>query len=216
MKRIQFAGTWQWAAGPAAVALLLAAAGCGIVRTGEPVYAGSEEVAPIQVPEDLSEPPVRQTFNIPGHSLPELAAQGDEALPPQVQPSSEAERSRSRIKFGATGLYLEVDDQADSVFRRLGYALNRGGMSITEADPGDSRYRFAFRHDPIVHERGIFARAFFFWRSADVTDYSGEYLVEVLPDSDERARVALLDPSGDVLRMERAEFVLARLRERLG
>lgn len=201
---------------PVALALILIAGGCGIIRTGDPAYTDSEEVAPIDVPEGLSEPDVRQTYRISGPSLPELAAQGNEALPPQVQPSAEAEKSRSRIKFGASGLYLEVDDAADSVFRRLGFALNRGGMSITRADPDDSRYRFDFRHDPIVHERGIFARTIFFWRSPEVTDYSGEYLVEVRPDNGSRARVALLDPSGEVLRMERAEFVLARLRERLG
>lgn len=208
---------------PNTLALLISAllsvalmTGCGIFRTGDRVYTESQEIDPIRVPEGLSEPPIRSTFDIPGYSLPELAAQGDEAQPPRVLPSAEAERARSRIRFGPTGLYLEVDDEADSVWRRLGFALNRAGMSVTEVSENQRRYRFDFSHDPIEHERGLFRRTVLFWRSPEVTDYSGEYLIEVQPETDERTRVAILDTRGDVIRMERAEYVLAQLRERLG
>lgn len=200
---------------PALLAAALAS-GCGVWRSEAPVYVDSDEVDPIEVPEGLTPPPVRSTFEIPGYFLPELAARVDESRPPQVPTSDEAEQARSRIRFGPTGLYLEVDDEAASVWRRLGFSLNRGGMAVTEVREGERRYRFEFDDDPVVEERGLIRRAVFFWRSPEVTDYSGEYLIEVQPESSQRTRVAILDSQGDVIRMERAEYVLAQLRERLG
>ena len=96
----------------AAALVLLLTAGCGFMRDKEPIYATSEEVPPIEVPEGLDAPDTQASFEIPGYSLPELAAQGDETRPPQVLTSAEAEQARSRIRFGPAGLYLEVDDDA--------------------------------------------------------------------------------------------------------
>lgn len=196
--------------------LLLAAllSGC-FNRERQPVYADSEEVDPIEVPDGLTPPEPRSTFEVPGYSLPELAAQGNEERPPRVLPSAEAERSRSHIRFGPTGLYLEVRDEADSVWRRLGFTLNRAGMSVREIDESERRYRFSFHHEPMESDRTGWARLAF-WRSNEIIDYSGTYLAEIKPENGEITRVALLDEDGRILDMERAEFVLATLRDRLG
>ncbi len=183
-------------------------------RDQRPVYVDSEEIAPIEVPEDLAAPNVRPTYDIPGTFLPQLAASGDEARPPVVLSSAEAEASRSHIRFGPTGLYLEVEDEPDSVWRRLGFTLNRGGMNVREVDESERRYRFSFRHDPIEISRTGLAR-FAFWRSDEVVDYSGEYTARVSEDGQE-TQVTLLGNSGEILDMDQAEFVLAVLRERLG
>lgn len=191
--------------------------GCGWLRSDQPVYVSSEELPPIEVPEGLSEPEVRTVFEIPGFAVPELAAQGDEAMPPRVPTSAEAEEANSRIRFGSTGLYLEVDDEAASVWRRLGFALNRDELSIEQVMQDQRRYRFQLTHEPIVFDdRGWFSRTVFFWRSPEVVDYSGTYMVEVQPESSERTRVAVLDENGNIVRMERAEFILTRLQQRLG
>ena len=193
------------------------AAGCVFNRNDEPVYAASEEVPPLRVPEGLSAPETKATFEIPGYSLPELAARGDETRPPTVLTSAEAEKARSRIRFGPTGLYLEVDDQAASVWRRLGFALNRGGMSIDRILDDERRYRVRFSHDPILaSERGWIKKLFLFWKSPDYINFSGTYLFEVQRETTDTTRVAILGEDGNVLAMERAEFVLARLQERLG
>jgi uncharacterized lipoprotein len=196
--------------------LLLAAtlvSGC-FNRDRQPIYVDSEEVQPIQAPDGLSEPRIRATYQIPGYSLPQLAAAGDEARPPRVLPSAEAEASRSHIRFGPTGLYLEVQDEPDSVWRRLSFSLNRAGMSVRQVDEASRRYYFHLDHDPVAVERTGLSRLAF-WRSDRGEDYSGVYRVEVQPDGD-HARVALLDREGRVLEMNRAEYVLALLRERLG
>lgn len=202
------------------VSILLVAAmasGCVFNRNKEPIYATSEEVPPLRVPQGLSAPETRATFEIPGYSLPELAARGDETRPPRVLTSAEAEKARSRIKFGPTGLYLEVDDQAASVWRRLGFALNRGDMSIDRVLDDERRYRVRFSHDPILaSERGWFSKVFLFWKSPDYINFSDTYLFEVQRETTDTTRVAILDENGNVLAMEQAEFVLARLQERLG
>jgi len=193
------------------------AAGCVSNNKEEPIYAASEEVPPLRVPEGLSAPETKGTFEIPGYSLPELAARGDETRPPRVLTSAEAEKARSRIRFGPTGLYLEVDDQAASVWRRLGLALNRGDMAIDRVLDDERRYRVQFSHDPIVvSERGWFSKVFLFWKSPDYIDFSGTYLFEVQRETTDTTRVAILDENGNVLAMQQAEFVLARLQERLG
>lgn len=196
-----------------ALLLVSLVSGC-FNRDQSPIYVDSEEIDPIEVPDDLTEPPRSTAYRIPGTFLPELAAAGDEALPPRVLPSAEAEASRSHIRFGPTGLYLEVEDEADSVWRRLSFSLNRSGMSVRRIDEPDRRYLFEFDHDPIRIERSGLARLAF-WRSTEVRDYSGQYLAEVRPEGDQ-ARVVLLDQNGQIVDMDRAEYVLAVLRERLG
>lgn len=182
----------------------------------EPVYVASEEVDPIEAPAGLDQPDTRNIYDIPGYSLPELAAQGNPENPPEVQPSSVAEQSRSQIRFGRTGLYLAVEDVPDSVWRRLGFTLNRGGMQVRQVDENQRRYVFSFSHEPIQPEQGFFGRLTF-WSSPDRVDYSGEYVARVDDETREGVtRVELLDSDGSVVELERAEFVLARLRERLG
>ncbi|MDZ7791607.1 MAG: hypothetical protein U5L08_14155 [Xanthomonadales bacterium] len=199
--------------------LLLAASlllgGC-FNRERDPIYVSSEEISPIEAPSGLDQPNTRDTYDVPGYSLPELAAQGDQEQPPEVQPSSVAERSRSQIRFGPTGLYLAVEDQPDSVWRRLGFSLDRGDMKVQQVDESERSYRFRLSHEPIRPEIGVFDRLTF-WSSPEAIDYSGVYVARVAGESDEGVtRVELLDAEGDVIEMDRAEFVLARLRERLG
>jgi uncharacterized lipoprotein len=197
------------------LAMTLLLAGCfGSER--DPVYVSSEEIEPIEAPPGLDQPRTRNIYDVPGYSLPELAAQGEQERPPEVQPSSVAEQSRSQIRFGPTGLYLAVEDQPDSVWRRLGFTLNRGGMQVEEVDEGQRRYVFRFSHEPIEPDTGILDRITF-WSSPEAIDYSGNYVARVATQADNGVtRVELLDSDGSVVELDRAEFVLARLRERLG
>lgn len=190
-------------------------AGC-FNRDRQPVYVGSEEVDRIEAPSGLDQPMTSNIYDVPGYSLPELAAQGEPERPPQVLPSQVAERSRSHIRFGPTGLYLAVEDRPDSVWRRLSFSLNRDGMQVRQVREQDRRYLFRFSHEPIRPEKTGFSRLAF-WSRPDVVDYSGVYIAHVASGSDDDStRVELFDEDGSVIDMERAEFVLARLRDRLG
>lgn len=182
----------------------------------EPIYVASEEVQPIEAPPGLDQPNVRSNFEVPGYSLPELAAQGDQKQPPRVQPSAQAEKSRSHIRFGRTGLYLAVEDEPASVWRRLGFSLDRGDMEVQRANEGERRYVFRLNHEAFRPEQTFWGRMAF-WSRPDMVDYSGQYIARIAgKGKDGATRVELLDADGEVLDMEQAEFVLARLRERLG
>lgn len=198
-----------------ALAISLLLGGC-FNRERDPVYVSSEEIEPIEAPPGLDEPRTRNLYEVPGYSLPELAAQGEQERPPEVQPSAVAEQSRSQIRFGPTGLYLAVEDQPDSVWRRLGFTLNRAGMQVEQVDENQRRYVFRFTHEPIQPDAGFFDRLTF-WSSPEAIDYSGRYVARVGDRTEGGVtRVELLDADGSVVAMDRAEFVLARLRERLG
>lgn len=193
--------------------LVVALSACG-GRDRQPVYLEGEEIEPIRSPETLDAPAVRTTFQVDGYFLPELAGQHD-ARPPRVLPSAEAERSRSHIRFGPRGLFLEVEDDAESVWRRLGFSLNRGGMQVREVRQERRQYDFHFDDDPTVIDRRGLSRLVF-WRSPEGIDHSGTYVAEVEPVGEETSRVLLMDSGGNLLDMDRAEHVLSVLRERLG
>jgi uncharacterized lipoprotein len=178
------------------------------------IYLKSAEVEPIRVPAGLDQPRVRGTFRVAGYALPEMAGQNEDR-PPRVLTSAEAEASRSRIRFGQYGLYLEVEDELSSVWRRLGFSLNRGDMTIESADTEEQRYSFAFDPEPIVIERRGLARLAF-WERSERLDHGGRFVVELEPQSEDSTRVILLDESGALLDMAQAEYVLSILRDRLG
>lgn len=191
--------------------------GCGVFQRDEPAYLDSKELPALEAPPGLSQPETDPVFEIAGYSLPSLAAQGDESLPPRVPTSEEAEQSRSRVRFGPTGLYLEVDDEAAAVWRRLGFALDRGDMSIDQVSVEDRQFSVRFSHEPILaSERSWFTKIFLFWKSEEWIDYSGTYLFEVQRETGATTRVAVFSLEGSVLPMQQAEFVLNRLRQRLG
>lgn len=197
------------------LAMTLLLAGC-FNRERDPIYVSSEEIDPIEAPPGLDQPDTRNIYDVPGYSLPELAAQGEQERPPEVQPSAVAEQSRSQIRFGPTGLYLAVEDQPDSVWRRLGFTLNRGGMQVERVYEDQRRYLFRFSHEPIRPDTGLLDRLTF-WSSPEAIDYSGSYVARVASEADNGVtRVELLKTNGGVVELDRAEFVLARLRERLG
>lgn len=195
-----------------ALALMLAACAG---RDRQPLYVQSEEIPPLQIPAGLDQPTIRPTFQVHGAFMPEMAAQ-HEIRPPRVQPSAIAERSRSQIRFGPRGLFLEVQDEADSVWHRLGLSLNRGGMQVREIRPERQQYAFRFNDDPTEVERGRVARLALFWRGAEVIDHSGDFIAEVEPINERATRVLLFDSAGNLVQMDRAEYVLAVLRDRLG
>lgn len=196
-----------------AIALAGMVTGCTLGGSDE-LYLQSAEVEPIRAPAGLDQPRVRGTFRVAGYALPEMAGQNEDR-PPRVLTSAEAEASRSRIRFGQYGLYLEVEDELSSVWRRLGFTLNRADMTVESANADEYRYAFAFDPEPIVVERRGIARLAF-WEPSERINHGGRFMVELEPESEDATRVILRDESGNLIDMARAEYVLSILRDRLG
>ena len=193
--------------------LLLAA--CGNVGG---VYVDSREASPLRVPDQLDRPSTEAALTIPGAAAPELAGLRDEAVPPKVLTSEEAAQSTSRVGFGDGALFLLIEDSVDSVYRRLGFTLERSGMSIESREPDRLTYTFLYRQPPPTQLRKGFWRKMAFWKGADWEDYSGRYEVRLVPDDDkpEHTRVYLYDSEGNAAQPEPVEQLLGIVQERLG
>lgn len=193
--------------------LLLAA--CGNVGG---VYVDSREASPLRVPDQLDLPSTEAALTIPGAAAPELAGLRDEAVPPKVLTSEEAAQSTSRVGFGDGALFLLIEDRVDSVYRRLGFTLDRSGMSIEAREPDQLSYTFLYRQPPPTQARKGFWRKMAFWKGTSFDDHSGRYEVRLVPDDDkpEHTRIYLYDGEGNAARPEPVEQLLGLVQERLG
>ncbi len=182
------------------------------------VYVDSRETSPLQVPANLDKPSTEAALTIPGSAAPQLAGLRDEAVPPKVLTSEEAAQSTSRVGFGDGALFLLVDDRVESVYRRLGFTLNRGEMSINERDPNNHSYLFTYRQPAPAKVKKSFWRKLTFWRGNKGVDYSGRYEIRLVADDDdpEHTRIYLYDGDGVAARPEPVEQLLGLVQERLG
>ncbi len=206
--------TWQCLALLAITMLMVS--GCGGGAGG--VYVESREAPPLQIPENLDRPSNEAALIIPGVAAPELAGLRDDAVPPKVLTSEEAALSTSRVGFGEGALFLLVEDQVESVYRRLGFTLNRGSMSIEENRPESHAYVFLYRQPPPGEVKRGFWRSLAFWKGADWIDHSGRYEVRLVADDDnpQHTRIYLYDGNGNAALPEPVEQLLGIVQERLG
>lgn len=186
--------------------------GCSWFGEKPPEYVASQEVAPIEVPEGLDAPRYVTPLLI---STPEMRVPtGDELNPGPPRAVSTGGRGDANafMAWSAEGVYLKVNDSADSVSRRLGFAIERSGMRMLERGEAGA-YRFEYFHQRI-DDRSIWQKMAF-WSDNLGPNYSGVYRTRVEPDG-ENARVYLMFDSGDQATTTSAEHVLGIFMERLG
>jgi len=196
------------------LALALALAACG---GNKQLYMESREAPSLQVPADLDMPNQESGLFIPGRSAPQLAGRA-EARPPLVLSSEEAEQASTNIRYGDGALYLLVEDDLNSVWRRLGFTLNRAGMAIDETFPDLFRYTFNYNQPPATISGRSFWDTVFFWRNSDPINYSGTYHVELHRDSgnEQQTRVYLYGGDEHPANAEAADHLLGVIQKRLG
>ncbi len=102
--------------------------------------------------------------------------------------------TRARILGGQSAATLQVDDNFDRAWRRVGLALDRGGFTVEDRDRGQGLYfvRYVDPKDIGKGEPGFFAKLF------GKTDESGgplRYRIQVKGDGD-RSTVAVLNAQG--------------------
>jgi uncharacterized lipoprotein len=194
------------------IALVLTA--CG---SGKELYMESRESKPLEVPNDLDMPNRDGALFIPGRYAPELAGRA-QARPPLVLSSEEAELANTNIRYGDGALYLLVEDEPASVWRRLGFTLNRAGMTVNVREQDQQRYRFSYVQPPLLYTDRSFWDTIFFWRNSDPIDYSGSYQVELKGDDNnpDNTRVYLYDADLRPADPEASDHLLGIIQKRLG
>jgi len=177
----------------------------------KPEYYDAAEAPALEIPEGLDQPTSggALVINTPAMPPPSMIM---ESMPPRISSTTSGIDSNSRLNWSAQGLYLMVDDSADSAHRRLGLVIERSGMERIRLDE-DGVYRFDYyqRYDD---ERGFFSKMAF-WSRDKTEDYSGAYQTFTRPDG-EKTRVYIKYADGTDCEPDAAEHVLAVLGARMG
>ncbi|MEM1412541.1 MAG: hypothetical protein AAGH19_09295 [Pseudomonadota bacterium] len=197
-----------------AAILLLAAtlSACSWFKEKPPEYLESREAEPLRVPEDLDAPVYRTPLVI---SAPEMRMPAGDELnpgPPRAVSTGGRGDANAYIAWSAEGVYLSVADSPESVYRRLGFAIERTGMRpLPAADSGDQRFEYVH----IRYDDRSFWQKLAFWNDGKGPDYSGVYQARVTSDGGD-ARVYLQLDSGAPADTSAAEHILGIFMERLG
>ena len=193
--------------------VLLAAVALTACSSGQrtPEYYDAFETEPLKIPEGLSTPDHSQALVIlsPYIPPPSLIL---ETRPPRISSTTSGIDENSRLRWSAQGLYLEVEDSAESAHRRLGFVLERAGMERIRLDE-EGVYRFDYYQT--FDDTGGFWRSMAFWSRGNLEDYSGAYQVFVRPDG-ENARVYIKYADGTDCEPDAAEHLLVIIQSRLG
>jgi outer membrane protein assembly factor BamC len=107
-----------------------------------------------------------------------------------------APQARARILANAPGATLQVDDNFERAWRRVGLALDRGGFTVEDRDRAQGLYfvRYVDPNKSAKSDSGFFGKLFSFGSKDDATA-PGRYRVSVKGDG-ERSTVAVLNAQG--------------------
>jgi uncharacterized lipoprotein len=195
---------------PAVIAVAAVLGACSFGNK-QPEYYAEEETAPLEIPDglDAPDPGAALTINAPYMPPPKMVLQ---SYPPRISSTTSGVDSNSELKWSVQGLYLEVDDTAESAHRRLGLVIERSGMQRIRVDDAGV-YRFDYYQ--VFEEEGGFFRKMAFWSRDKSEDYSGAYQTFIQPDG-ETTRVYIKYADGTDCEPDAAEHLLAVLRSRIG
>lgn len=205
-----------WQAASLVVALsacVLMLASCRMFghKEKQPLYYSATETPPLEIPEGLDRPVAASALVIVVPLAP-LPAKEMQIVPPRVSSQTEATKDGSGLRWSAEGVYLFVQDAQTSVYRRLGLAIKRSELSLSEASV-EGGYQFEYFHDTRDPDRGFFSRLAF-WRD-DGPNYSGSYQAITRADG-ENTQVFIRNADGSDADQDAAEHLLIILGQRLG
>jgi outer membrane protein assembly factor BamC len=105
--------------------------------------------------------------------------------------------TRARILDGRPGATLQVDDNFERAWRRVGLALDRGGFTVEDRDRAQGLYfvRYIDPSKPGASEPGFFSKLFSFGSKNDAANAPNRYRVSVKGDG-ERSLVTVLNAQG--------------------
>ncbi len=159
----------------------IALAGCQTIkahnpfRHKEPAYKSAQQERPLEVPPGMDQPPTAEAL-----AIPDAGAAGASSAPAEV-PAMQSEGGTAPASAGSTtGTGLTLTDTPANAYRRVGLALQRGGVGdVTAHDDSALTYQVAI--DTVVTrkpEGGFFHRLFHGSKSETV---KGTVTVSVTP-----------------------------------
>ncbi len=188
---------------PILLVLAVIISGCSAFKT-QPEYVQAETVPALKLPDGMDRPDTAEAYQVPPG--PRGALSEEEIRPPQVLASSRA------VAQGFVGQVLQVHDEPDSVWHRLGFAIPRIGLTILSRDEGQRRYQVALPVRQKI-ERNWLSRILMFWKP-DYRETEAVYLIEVR--AHERISRIYIGLGNDAATEAQARQLLKQLKLRLG
>lgn len=171
-------------------------------RHREPDYKAAQQANPLEVPPGLDNPPNAEALTIPEAGGPTITVNGQTVSSGEGAPPAAA----------VTGNTLTLADTPDGAYRRVGLALERGGVgTISARDDASHTYQVAV--DSMVttqpEEKGGFLHRLFHRNHSETKAVTGTVTVSVAPSGSG----SVVNVQGDPDAVER---VLGVLQQRLG
>ena len=159
--------------------------------------------------------------NIAGAKPSEDAASGasGRAVPSAALPSVSGTGAngalRARVVAGQPGATLQVDDNFDRSWRRIGLALDHGGFTVEDRDRAQGLYyvRFTDAKEAAKDEPGFFSKITS-WFGAKTASPVGKYRISIKAPAD-TATVTVLNDQGQPDNSENAQRIVALLVDEL-
>lgn len=171
-------------------------------RHREPDYKAAQQANPLEVPPGLDNPPNAEALTIPEAGGPTITVNGQTVSGGEGAPPAAA----------VTGNTLTLADTPDGAYRRVGLALERGGVgTISARDDASHTYQVAV--DSMVttqpEEKGGFLHRLFHRNHSETKSVTGTVTVSVAASGSG----SVVNVQGDPDAVER---VLGVLQQRLG
>lgn len=196
------------AAGVAAALVLVA--GCGVF----PKQSSYEKVDPgeaLEIPPDLDRPDGASALRVPDATYSAVAG----ASVRQQEQDPLANLNGVRLVELEGEQLLALSDSTDSVYRRLGLALDRLGLEVENQDPEAGTYAIAYVDRTARDQRpGVFSR--WFLRKKGPADHSGTYQLSVKSHDDNVTLIRVSGEQSGRVADRVLDDVLVPLRDRLG
>lgn len=199
-------------AGVFGLALMLGA--CGLMP-GQSSYDPIDPVEALEVPPDLDAPETDGALRVPNATYSRVQGgpvSGTSSPAVSEAPTPAQQGTRMLYEGGVRGLLVE--DSEESVWRRVGFALERIGLSIEERERESSTYVVEYEDVQAKEARpNVFSR--WIMRRKGPEDHSGTYQVR-LRGQGSATIVNLYDEDGAPAGQVITEELLTALLDRLG
>ena len=123
--------------------------------------------------------------------------------------------ARARVVSGQTGATMEVEDNFDRSWRRIGLALDHGGFTVEDRDRAQGLYyvRYVDAKEAAREEPGFFSKITS-WFGASSTSAVGKYRISIKAPGD-TATVTVLNDQGQPTNDANAQRIVALLVDEL-
>jgi outer membrane protein assembly factor BamC len=123
--------------------------------------------------------------------------------------------SRARIVAGQTGATMQVDDNFDRSWRRIGLALDHGGFTVEDRDRAQGLYyvRYVDAKEAAKDEPGFFSK-FTSWFGSNGPSPVGKYRISIKAPADS-ATVTVLNDQGQPDNSQNAQRIVSLLVDEL-